>query len=783
MSETIYSKKFINSHISFKKTSFSHEDKEKDIKDFKDEQKTKESWKILSNFKTSKNFRKSNCIRNIKNPNNLLTPINKESPNKNASGYIPGERNFFNFKFNKAPTLKQNQIEINKIIKSKRSKRMKELNNIYNIILINESRTFRNNLYVTGNGFFSQKKTKIRRNKSCDEFALQKYNSYKSINEINTSNENPIFNKTGFNLHTSKNFFEENKSCKKYIVFNEFSKSKNSDKSNILPSLSTNKLKNVISPINSVTKMRMQVNDVIFNDLKKIKEFAEIEKRMMKFNLIQNIQSKKIENINNKKDSNTDYKLNTLNNLKNIFDDKYAKYSFKINHYLYYLKDILYEAQNELHFLDKEIFNYNIDIEKLILKIVRKENELEYLLEIRNFLLQVKDKYEHNEKHPTYYFELLIKDSKKLIIGNYFLNLKIINQITNKTVTAFMGSILDLRQKIEDNEIYLEDFDYNLNYFTREKIKPIFESPEEFMKLYNILMEKNLNYLQQFEYIKKIINRLKMEYDEVCITDNNDKSLDGEIIEKEEIREKLIQRNELLKQRFIRYNEDILKIRKQKEINPPKKKKDLPTYMDIEIDLDLIYQENYNKKLKSLKYNGLLLFEKIISVVKKFFNVKYVKNDFFENFKKEKLKLLELNSSIFNDDNIQLIDGYILKVISIYEDICKYVLSNHNKYMSDKNNVEFIYKIQEQINNDKRLKKSKEQRKMKFIKKDEEKKKIIEKCYKPIYYLENKMNTDTKIKRSKIMKIKGEQKLEDDEKNFAENEFNNLTKYNDEDCL
>ena len=529
--------------------------------------------------------------------------------------------------------------------------------------------------------------------------------------------------------------------------------------------------------------MRMQVNDVIFNDLKKIKEFAEIEKQMMKFNLIQNIQSKKIENINNKKDSNTDYKLNTLNNLKNTFDDKYAKYSFKINHYLYYLKDILYEAQRELHFLDKEIFNYNIDIEKLILKIVRKENELEYLLEIRNFLLQVKDKYEHNEKHPTYYFELLIKDSKKLLIGNYFLNLKIINQITNKTVTAFMGSILDLRQKIEDNEIYIEDFDYNLNYFAREKIKPIFESPEEFMKLYNVLMEKNLNYLQQFEYIKKIINRLKMEYDEVCITDSNDKFLDEEIIEKEEIREKLIHRNELLKQRFIYYSEDILKIRKQKEINPPTKKKDLPTYMDIEIDLDLIYQENYNKKLKTLKYNGLLLFEKIISVVKKFFNVKYVKKDFFKSFKKEKLKLLKLSSSIFNDDNIQLIDGYILKVISIYEDICKYVLSNHNKYMSDKNNEEFIYKVQEQINNDKRLKKSKEQIKMKYIKKDEEKKKIIEKCYKPIYYLENKMNTDTKIKRSKIMKIKGEQKLEDDEKNFAENEFNNLTKYNDDDCL
>ena len=70
---------------------------------------------------------------------------------------------------------------------------------------------------------------------------------------------------------------------------------------------------------------------------------------------------------------------------------------------------------------------------------------------------------------------------------------------------------------------------------------------------------------------------------------------------------------------------------------------------------------------------------------------------------------------------------------------------------------------------------------MKIIKKNEEKEKIIEKCYKPIVYIENKMITDTKIKRRKILKIKEEKNLEDEEKNFAENEFNYFTKYNDDD--
>jgi hypothetical protein len=468
--------------------------------------------------------------------------------------------------------------------------------------------------------------------------------------------------------------------------------------------------------------------------------------------------------------------------LKNEIKKKNIKYANKMNNYLYFLKDKFYEKKDELHFLEKKTFNIKKEFEKVIIKALKKQEELEYLINIRNFLLQVKDKYEQNEKSPSAYFELLIKDSKKLLLGNFLLNSKVINQITNKSLNTFIGSILDLKQKIEDNKIYINNYDYNTNNLEKEKIKPIFESPEEFMKLYNLLMEKNLVHLQDLEFIKKNLNKLKIEYDQALIIDNNNNPLGREIKTKEKIKEQLIQNNEILKNKLIKYKENITKRSTQIEINSQIKKNNMPKYLDIEIDLDSIYLEKYKKKVKNLKYNGLLLFDKIIKIIKFFFHEKYL-NDFFKNFKKENLKILELSVKSFSNENIQKIDIYIKKLVSIYEDICKYVLLNHSQNMLNKNNLELIHKMKEEINNERKRKICKEQKKIQSIKKIEEKKKILEKFYKPIYFIENKMNTDTKIKRRTMMKIKSNKKLEDEEKNYAEKEFNNLTKYNDEEDM
>ena len=101
--------------------------------------------------------------------------------------------------------------------------------------------------------------------------------------------------------------------------------------------------------------------------------------------MFQNIQSNKVNNVNILKEKYLDYKLNMLTELKNEIIKKNLKYANKMNNYLYFLKDKFYEEKDELHFLEKETFNNKKEFEKVIIKALKKQEELEYLINVRNF--------------------------------------------------------------------------------------------------------------------------------------------------------------------------------------------------------------------------------------------------------------------------------------------------------------------------------------------------------------------------------------------------------------
>ena len=764
MSETYYSNKLRMTNLTFKKTGFSQEEKE--IKDFV-EQKTNDSWKIFSN---SKNIKKRSMNRNY---GKIL--LQKE---KTKTIYIKNSR-LFNFRFNKAPTLKQNQMEINKIIKKKKLKRKEELSNIHNSILINESKSFRKGLYVTASELISQKKNrnKNRMNRSCDEISFKKDNLSKSINNSSVSNNTTNFNRTGFNFNSSyKKLFvnNENTSFNKSILFRE----KNNDKSRLLPSLSSYKNKN--KNFNQISKTQIQMNDMIFNELKSVQEFSDMEKKMTKFKIAQNVQMKKLNEIKTKNKFTINDKINMIINLKIKLESNYKIFSNEMDDYIYFLKDKLFEISTDLQSIDKEIFSKSIELEKMIFKIVKKQRELQYLIEIRNFLQKVKDKSEKREKPPLYYYKILIQESNKLYIGNYLLSLKIINQITNKNVTSFISSVLETKEIIEERKI--DDIHTNYYYTKREEVKPIFSSVDEYINVNRLFMEKNLYNLQEFQFTKKEISKLRKEYMEIEDTTY----LLEEIKEKKEIKERLIQKNELLKKRYIYYIEQIKKSKTEIKINPRVKGRDVPLYLDYEIDLDQYNREKYIKKLKKMKFNGILLLGKLKNVVKNFFKSEYATKEFYKYFynkERDKLEVLEISDIKFDESNIKLIVEFIFKTISIYEDICKFVVGKHYEYMSNKKNSEFLKKRLEEIELKKRIKNLYEQKRIEIIKNNEEKKKIIEKSIKPIIYISKMKSDNNQLKKNKILKIKSEKKLVHFQKNFLENEFNSLIKYNEDDII
>ena len=181
MSKTYYYKKFNHTGFSFNRPKFSKEEGE-NTTDLRLSKNNKDSWKIFINLKKIKNSQK---IKDIMTPNNLIK-------NRNL---IPIINNLSIIKNNKAPSLQENQKEIVQFIKRKRMKKNNELNNMYNTMLINESKLFRNNLYLTQSEFH-----KFNSNSSTNKDKIKNPDQKITRNLFNNVQKNEITGSTSFDF-------------------------------------------------------------------------------------------------------------------------------------------------------------------------------------------------------------------------------------------------------------------------------------------------------------------------------------------------------------------------------------------------------------------------------------------------------------------------------------------------------------------------------------------------------------------------------------------------------
>jgi len=79
----------------------------------------------------------------------------------------------------RAPSIKENKLEINEILKKENNKRLNELNNMYNTMMINESKLYRQNLYLFSND------NKVNNNENKLRNNLKKKYSTNDMNKIN----------------------------------------------------------------------------------------------------------------------------------------------------------------------------------------------------------------------------------------------------------------------------------------------------------------------------------------------------------------------------------------------------------------------------------------------------------------------------------------------------------------------------------------------------------------------------------------------------------------------
>ena len=771
MSKTLYSKKFGSSGLSLRKTNFSKDELNNvtELKIFNKTKKSKESWKIFINLKK------------VKTPNNKNLLLTRNKFQKNNS-YIP----LINSKIsiiqnNKVPSLVDNQREIAKFIKKEKLKQKKELDNLYNTLLLSESKLFRTSLYLT------KTPIKLNHSNSNSNFSIKKNKKFFNFHPIKNNNE--ITGSTSVeiiksNLEKSNSMINMNNSETKFLF-------PALDKNKINLNLITNKVnknlffktitKNMLDELsmsrnfNNYSKIAEEINEILFNELKNKNDYAQLGKKIMIFNIISEIQNNKLKDILSLEEYNYDKKYDKLIKLRKISDNKFISFSESMNNYLQFLSDKILEHKKELSLYYNQIKELDDELEIIIIKIVKYQADLEYLVERRNFLLLIKDKLSNP---PSYYEEILIRDSKKLLVGDAIFNLKITKLIKNKSLMVFNDSYLEIKEKIHEN---LLDINHILSDSANANIdKQLFGGVDKFIQIYKNLENKNLKYLKQLDNIRKQRDKLKRKYEKEIQL--NKGTFGEELKTKEDELKKLIKQNEILLTTHNYYKETIIKsfITKKNNSNNNYISKSSREKKISSIDLNSM--KKYYEQLEKYKYDGLLLLHKLIELMKNLSHIKYDKNSYISQiFEDKNLKMiLNLNTHKFSQEKILSINNYIITLISKYEIICKYIVNKNEIYSSNKKVEEFIKEKKMKLILLKKKENSEILRKIINIKKLEDKKKIIEKASKRSCYIPNRVCPENSAKRNKALGDIQKKILIDTKNNFLENEFNGFVNYADE---
>ena len=744
-----------------------------------------------------------------------------------------------NMNINQAPTLYINKKSICRIINKKKKEKINSYNHFYFKTKLNSHKGSRNinnhsNFYCEDKTYLINTKnnnnsniTELHYKSTNDNLYLQsslKNNSLinKSLNSSRTEKEEDekmdIFPNIIRNLKKKNNLnnLEENKSKLKNSQDNQ-NFINNSVMMTLLPNV--NKIKrnhsqleiknNDINLSNFETKkLEAYIYDLIYKKHIYPSELVSLEGHITKIKYFQKIQEINYEKLLKTDKYNVNNKINYLEKIFKIFNNVWEKYRKKMVGYLIFLNKVVDNMQTELEnslIYKKEI---QIQIEKLMILNVKKQCELEELVKIRNFLLQVKLKF---RRQPEYFKPLLHRDSKKIEVGNCILNSMVGTK--NSDVLNFLDSfsLLNLVQVYEVNpsdstklllikrkkkkrktknmnlynflpKLFKEKYIYKKNLLEDEKIylplkkEQFFNSPLEFKEIMENLEQKNLLLLNRIIELKRSYEVYKQEYDNICSQKYDDEEKDLEIKDKIRYLTEIKRRNKFLEVdcnslkniQFNIENKYTVKFIKNKENS---------TFVDI----NYFKTRNYFNEIKKQKFQGVMLFETLKKFILDFFSCKsdydikrsYEIVDGYLPFK----KLFALDKNSFCEDNKFMINNYILKLLQIYNDIYQFVYNKHILYELDEKNKQFIKCKKEEIQTMRKIENSRVIRELLEEKRQNNIRKILEKANNPTKRIKTRVDERTNFKLFRHLGKKNIKEKIGSKENNNENEFYELTFY------
>ena len=847
-------------------------------------QKTKEKYtqKTYNRIKSSQNFFNRDIYLNYaKNPirNNLYS----------SSTIIL-----------RAPSVKENRYEIYRMMLKEKNKKMNYINNMYNNLMINESKLYRKKLYLTG--FISNNNHSTK-----GQIELKKKFSMNDMNIINDtkSNKNKYFcfrAKTPFLFNKNRyysNFYDSSliryKNLKKNIeedknddiVINYKYKNKNKKQSATLSTSKTNcrsmlksakqiensKLNDINTKSVSISKettvktgdlfkqtnrktktkyfylykkenlinkskdyflnnnqddnnkqnsfriyndvemsnMALELNAMIFNPNIEIdKDLTKLEKLIMKFKTFKNFQKFRLEEVSKQDIKGLEKRIFMLQKYLKKYNKISFEYFREMQDYITFLNDTKIYLNNNSEGENNKRFNLYFELEKLVNENVIKQRELEHLVLIKHFLIQVKHCL---IKQPSYFNIMLKEASHKYDLGKLILDLKI--QPQNQNVIKFMESIPEIREeKINQNiialsvkaisktivnkstpkkrtkkysQIYmLKSNNNNTNNINSERIdrafikymeypdKEIFKSPEEFIDLLTNLENRNLRLIRESNYLTKNINILKRRLESVS-NDNINEEIKKDVKTKEDLFKTLKEQNISLQKKY-----NYLTNPKNRFFDNNNLRHNIKRTKKQIIDLNVLKRNTYNKIIENYNKKGLFFFEKLLTIIKNFFKLKYNEYEIDRGYdligKNELNKILKLTQkNLKNIDNIYL-NKYILCLLKLYENICEFVKYKDVVYNSSEKYRELIHKKKEEIQLQRKMNNSKNVRQLAEEKRVAGIKNIMEKNNRINSLFKKKFDQNIVLK-NKIRKNKSLADIFRYRKNFKEKEFNFYVNY------
>jgi len=687
-----------------------------------------------SNYKNI--FNRSNSL--INNNNNFNSNFNNYY---NTIYFLNNNNNknlFQNSKINKSfknETIFNNDLYNSENLKIKKIPNYKiikrNLKNLTNNVKLNNQKYFEKEFYKKninsklilkyGNFFQNSKLLLKSNNNSFNNSILTINDEYKSNMSSTKSKKNKIsfFSLFNSNSNSMPNILSNNNNSFENITnyiednYNYY----NNDNNNINKN-DKNFLKNLKN-----SKLTLKTNDVIFTDKTSFKNFSNSCTNII---LIKNYQNYQKQKLTSEKNNNFNKLLNKISyyqsliSLSNKITENYKIKIKKYNNFVFIKKIKLIEENDLL----KEIkFELQITVDKILTKCIQTQQKLNYFINIRNLLIQIK---ENILFFPKKFLDICYTQTKIELLYKTISNMK--TKLNIYIAKKFMKEtkILILNHKNSFNKekkikfIFNDENNNNNNkeedlYEYLKENKKIFKNAQDLIDKILYLKEKNINLLYLNQIIHKNLLVTKSEFNKIEEENNNYINVINEnVFSKENKLKALIYKNKIL-------NNQLINIKKRNNTN---QNKSIKNFDKIIFDLDSVIKKKYINLIENAENDYQIFLTKLYESINNFlkynnfnYNIDNVYSNVnqiiyikIENLIKSNFKIKKENKNILN---------YSIILLKLFETIIEFTLNKYNnlkkKYISNEN---LIKKTGEEI------KRKRNKSKAKFVKNLIEEKRI-----------------------------------------------------------